>query len=456
MKKTIILLIFASHFLIQAQNDITVGNTTLSVQTLISNLDIPWEILYGPDDMIWTTERKGIVSRIDANTGAKQVVLDHTSIVSQISESGMLGMALHPDFTNSPDVFLAYTYSGTNGTKERIVKFSFDGVNLVNEVVLIDDIQGNTTHVGCRLFILPDMTMIASTGDAQNPQTAQNMQSLSGKILRMNLDGSIPFDNPDPSSYVYSFGHRNVQGIASGPNGKIYLSEHGASTDDEFQVLEENRNYGWPSVEGFCDESGENTFCEENNVKEPLTVWTPTIAPSDILFYENPGFPEFHNKMLLTVLKDKKIIALELNTSGDSFIEEFHYLTEEFGRLRDICIGPNKEIYLATNGNSWTNTSPNTHKLIKLTPPILGMNASLGNDKLVIGPNPVNSSLQIKDSKKIVKVELYNQLGALILNRKTNSTALHLDLKLLSKGVYILKCTYETDKIKYRKIVKEL
>jgi len=369
MKYTCLSLFILNLLCIQAQSSITIGSTTLGVQTLISNLDIPWEIIYGPDDKIWTTERKGIVSRIDPNTGAKDVILDLTSQVYQTAESGMLGMALHPDFTNTPEVFLAYTYSGFAGVSERIVKYTYDGNNLINEVVLLDGIQGNTTHIGCRLFILPDMTMLASTGDAQNPPNAQDLQSLSGKILRMNLDGSIPSDNPNPNSYVYSFGHRNAQGIAVGPLGKMYLSEHGASTDDEFQLLEINRNYGWPSVEGFCDLSGEITFCTANNVKEPLTVWTPTIAPSDIFFYDNPGFPEFHNRMLLTVLKDKKIIAIELSADGEAYIGEDHYLTNQFGRLRDICVGPNKEIYLATNGASWSNTNPNTHEIIRLDPP---------------------------------------------------------------------------------------
>ncbi len=369
MKYTCISIFILSMLFVRAQSSITIGTTTVGVQTLVSNLDIPWEIIYGPDDKIWTTERKGIVSRIDPNTGAKDVILNITSQVYQTAESGMLGMALHPDFSNTPEVFLAYTYSGSSGVTERIVKYTYDGSGLINETVLVDGIQGNTTHIGCRLFILPDMTMLASTGDAQDPPSSQDLQSLSGKILRMNLDGSIPTDNPYPNSYVYSFGHRNVQGIAVGPQGKMYLSEHGATTDDEFQLLEENRNYGWPNVEGFCDQSGEQTFCSANNVKEPLTVWTPTVAPSDILFYDNPGFPEFHNRMLMTVLKDKKIIAMELSADGEAFVGEEHYLTNQFGRLRDICVGPNKEIYLAANGSSWSNTNPNTHDLIRLDPP---------------------------------------------------------------------------------------
>ena len=455
MKKAISLLTLLNIFIVQAQGTINIGSTAVTVQTLISNLDIPWEIIYGPDDKIWTTERKGIVSRIDPNTGVKDEILDLTGQVYQTAESGMLGMALHPDFANTPEVFLAYTYNGFAGTSERIVKFEYDGSTLINETILIDGIQGNTTHIGCRLFILPDLTMIASTGDAQNPPSAQDLQSLSGKILRLNLDGTIPSDNPDPNSYVYSFGHRNAQGIAVGPMGKMYLSEHGATTDDEFQLLEINRNYGWPSVEGFCDLSGEMTFCTANNVKEPLTVWTPTIAPSDILFYDNPGFPEFHNRMLMTVLKDKKIIAIELSTDGEAYIGENHYLSNQFGRLRDICFGPNQEIYLATNGNSWSNTSPNTHKIVKLTPPTLGMSTNSGIDELVIGPNPVTSLLHINDSKTIVKVEIFNQLGTLILNRETNSNNLELDLSLLSNGFYFVKSTIEDGNFKQGKIIKK-
>jgi aldose sugar dehydrogenase len=179
-------------------------------------------------------------------------------------------------------------------------------------------------------------------------------------MLRMNTDGTIPADNPITDSYVYSFGHRNVQGIVRAPNGIIYLSEHGASTDDEFQILEVNRNYGWPNVEGFCDLAGEQTFCTANNVMEPLAVWTPTIAPSDMIWYENPEFPEFDGKILMSVLKDKKIVAIELNTDGTQYVSETHYLTNQFGRLRDICEGADKELYLATNGASWSNTNP-TH-----------------------------------------------------------------------------------------------
>jgi len=316
---------------------------------------------------------------------------------------------------------------------------------LTNPVILIDDITGNTTHIGARFQFLPDNTILVSTGDAQNTSLPQNLNSLSGKILRMNTDGTIPSNNPDPTSYVYSYGHRNVQGMCLAPNGLIYLSEHGASSDDEFQLLEPGRNYGWPNVEGFCDLTSEQSFCNANNVKEPLTVWTPTIAPSDLLWYENPNFPELDGKMLMTVLKDKKLIALELSADGTEYIAQAHYLTNQFGRLRDICIGPEKEIFLATNGASWSNTNPNTHSIIRLK---VTTSVSLNEDiesKMKIYPNPTDDFLNVCITAHNLNssAEVTDFSGRLIKSFKMESLNSSIDLSGLAKGSYYLKLTSE-------------
>jgi glucose/arabinose dehydrogenase len=418
-----------------------IGNTQVDVDTVITGLDIPWEIIYGPDNYIWTTERKGIVSRINPTTGEKSVVLNLTSSVYQQSESGLLGMALHPNFTTTPEVFLAYTYGSFNTIRERFAKYTFNGNTLTNPVTLIEDISGNTTHIGARFQFLPDNTILVSTGDAQNTSYPQNLSSLSGKILRMNPDGSIPSDNPDATSYVYSFGHRNVQGICLAPNGLVYLSEHGASSDDEFQLLEQGRNYGWPNVEGFCDLSGEQTFCTANNVKEPLTVWTPTIAPSDMIWYENSNFPELDGKMLMTVLKDKKLIAVELSADGTEYISQNHYLTNQFGRLRDICVGQEKEIYLATNGASWSNTNPNTHSIIRLKiSNSAGMNEE-NSIKLSVYPNPVADFLYVHMNKNLdnILAEITDYSGRTVASYNLENLNTPISLIKLVKGSYYLK-----------------
>lgn len=448
-------ILFLSAFLtlsVHAQMTVTVGSTVLDVDTVYygtgnsgaytgtNGMDIPWEVIYGPDDHLWVTERKGLVSRINPVTKTKTIVLNNISNVYQQSESGLLGMVLHPDFVNTPEVFMAYTYGTFSNIKEKVVKYTYNGTNLVNEVILIDNIIGNTTHNGSRIAILPDNTLIFSTGDAQNLALPQDTEAINGKVLRVNLDGSIPADNPIPGNPVYSWGHRNVQGILQHPNGKIYLSEHGASTDDEFQILEAGRNYGWPDVEGFCEPGGEQTFCDANNVFEPLIAWTPTIAPSDMVYYQNPLIPEWDGRVLMSVLKDKKIIALQLDAAGTAVTDEDHYLTNTFGRLRDICVGPDNEIYLATNGASWSNTNPNTHLIVVLRPQDNSNVIENELGKIKVFPNPVGNEFSIEVSENLMGQTYWisDLSGRIVTSDLINNVSQKIDAQILEKGIYEL------------------
>jgi hypothetical protein len=439
-----------------SQTNINIGTTTVEVQTIYTGLDIPWEIIYGPDGYIWTTERKGIISRIDPVAQTKTVILNIVSSVYQNSESGLLGMVLHPNFATNPEVFIAYTYGTFSNLREKVVKYTYNGTNLVNPVIILDNIIGNTTHNGSRLLIMPDNTLLFSTGDAQNQLFPQDINDLNGKLLRINLDGTIPADNPIAGNPVYSIGHRNVQGLLLHPNGKIYMSEHGASTDDEFQVAEPGRNYGWPNVEGFCNTSNEQSFCTANNVKEPLLAWTPTIAPSDLVYYENAAFPEFNNKVLMTVLKDKKLIAMQLDATGNSVLSQTHYLTNQYGRLRDICVGAQKEIYLATNGSSWSNTNPNTHSIIVLRPPNdLGIDEVDGS-KIAVFPNPISTSFTVQFSGNTVgnQISLTDMTGRMIYSAWIDTPSTVIDTAHLNKGVYVLTIHSKNGKNYTKKLIK--
>lgn len=440
MKKILAVSLGLLSFQLFSQSNITVGTTTVEVDTIYTGLDIPWEIIYGPDGFIWTTERKGIISRIDPVAHTKTVILNIVSSVYQNSESGLLGMVLHPDFATTPEVFLAYTYGSFSNIKEKVVKYTYNGTSLVNEVILIDNIIGNTTHNGSRIAILPDNTLLFSTGDAQNQSLPQDVNELNGKVLRINLDGTIPADNAFAGNPVYTYGHRNVQGILQHPNGKIYVSEHGASTDDEFQILESGRNYGWPSVEGFCDPGGEETFCNANNVMEPLVAWTPTNAPSDMVYYENPLFPEFDGRVLMTVLKDKRIIAMDLSADGLSVADEDHYLINQFGRLRDICVGPQKEIYLATNGASWSNTNPNTHSIIVLRALDETGLTQLSQESFQVFPNPAKDQLNVLSPSEISEnYFLLDSQGRKVLAGKLTGISTIIDISKLAQGNYLVQ-----------------
>ena len=429
--------------LVRSQSTITIGQTTLQVDTLVGSLDIPWEILWGPDNHIWMTERRGRVSRINPSNGAVDIILNHQNQVWQNSESGMLGMALHPDFPTTPYVYIAYTY-GTNASnaREKLARFEYNGTQLINETTILDNIPANSTHNGARIIFLTDGTILLTTGDAQNTQSSQNMNSLAGKVLRINQDGTVPNDNPyGPDSYVYASGFRNAQGITLLNNGRVFISEHGPATDDEFMELLPGRNYGWPNVEGFCTSPSEIQFCQDNDVVEPLVVWTPTIAPSDLIFYENPLFPEWHNKFLMTVLKDRMLVALEMNSDFTEVVDETWYLNNLYGRLRDICVGPNKEIYLATNGQFWSNNQPNTHTIVRLTPPLSQVNLDeFESDKWHIYPNPAKGQIRMDGLPKgsVLQYTVRDAAGRIIFQLNQENLTF-IDIALLDSGMYFLE-----------------
>lgn len=437
----IIVLVFFSY--LKAQDTLLIGETYVQIDTLYTGLDVPWEIKYADDGYLWFTERIGRVSRINTSTGVKEDLLDISGNVLQNLESGLLGMELHPNFEEHPEVFLAYTYAPFVGVTERIVKYTFNGTALVNEETLLDGIIGNSTHNGCRLLILPDTTMLLSTGDAQDLSTPQDTGSLNGKILRLNLDGTIPADNPFPNNPVYSYGLRNTQGIALLPDGKIMISEHGPATDDEVQLLLKGRNYGWPNVEGVCNTPAEVTFCTDNDVVEPLIAYTPTIAPSDLIYYENENFPEFHQAVLMTVLKDKELRVLKFNSDFTEVVSDSAYFENLFGRLRDVAIGGNKEIYLATNGQSWSNSDPNTHSIVKLTPLTESVEVSIQNEKnkhLSLYPNPASNKvfLNFDGENKALNIKIYNSIGSMISNQIVEENQ-SIDVSTLANGSFYLE-----------------
>jgi glucose/arabinose dehydrogenase len=351
--------IILNGFLVESQSQITIGPTQIDTNTIATNLDTPWEILWGPDDMIWITEREGRVSRIDPGTGHIEVLLDITDRVVEGSENGMLGMVLHPNFMH-PDsqfVYLVYTYYLTANV-ERLVRYTFDTDTLMDELVLLDGIPASYYHTGSRVIILPDRTILMSTGDAGSSSYALDTSRLQGKFLRLNLDGSIPVDNPIPGSYIWSLGHRNPQGLVRAPNGMIYSSEHGPADDDEVNIIEKGRNYGWPEVHGFCDLPAEQAFCTANNVVEPIAAWTPTLAVCGIDYYDHDAIPEWKHSILMVSLKEADLRVLKLNASGDSILSEEIFFNNEFGRLRDVCVSPEGKIYLATSNQDGRANSP--------------------------------------------------------------------------------------------------
>jgi len=326
----------------------------LTIRTVVTNLDTPWEVLWGPDGWLWVTERPGRISRIHPETGEQRTLAVLSDVYEQ-GESGLLGMALHPNFADSPYVYVAYTWREGTQIFERIARFTYNGSALDGMRILLDRIPGATIHDGCRLLMMPDGTLLAMTGDANVASRAQDLQSLNGKILRLRLDGTIPEDNPFPSSFVWSYGHRNAQGLAW-HEGILYSSEHGPNSDDEVNIVESGRNYGWPDVMGYCDAPTEREFCRTNGVVEPIAVWTPTVAPCGIAYYSGGRFPDWANSLLVTTLKASRLIVLGLDSSRRRVMSERQYLTGVLGRLRAVCVSPDGRVFVGTSNRDGRGT----------------------------------------------------------------------------------------------------
>ncbi|QEK51496.1 PQQ-dependent sugar dehydrogenase [Pedobacter aquae] len=332
------------------QEETPLADAEFATTEMAVGLSHPWEIVYGPDNHIWFTERSGKISRLEIAT--KQVKpLFAVPDVDARGEGGLLGMALHPNFAAEPYVYVVYNYNRLGVYTEKVVRYTYNNQTLSSPLVLLDNIPAANIHNGSRLLISSDLKLFITTGDANNTALAQNKNSLAGKVLRINLNGSIPTDNPTPNSAIWSFGHRNAQGLVM-VNGKLYASEHGPSTDDEINLIEKDRNYGWPNVVGACDNSTENAFCTANNVAAPLQSWTPTIATAGLTYYNHSSIPQWKNSLLLVTLKASKLVQLKLNDAGTAIIASQDYFGTQYGRKRAICVAPDGKVYFSTSNGT--------------------------------------------------------------------------------------------------------
>lgn len=323
--------------------------TELRVETVVAGLDTPWDLAWGPDGQIWVSERGGRISRLNPATG-QRTTAGQVPDVAESGESGLMGITFHPDFATQPFVYAAHTYSSDGGLRNRLVRMRWDGQALGSPEVLLTNIPGSGIHDGSRLAVGPDRLLYMTTGDAASADLAQDRASLAGKVLRLTLTGQGAPGNPFNSG-VYSVGHRNPQGLVFHPTtGALYLTEHGPADNDEVNAIVAGRNYGWPMVRGFCDDDAgnERTFCQANNVVEPLAAWTPTIAPSGADIYVADLIPEWKGSLLFTSLKGA-LYRLVLSNDGQRVTARETFFQGRFGRLRDVLVAPDGAVYLATS-----------------------------------------------------------------------------------------------------------
>ena len=318
----------------------TADGVRVGVEVVASRLEIPWALAFAPDGRLFVSERPGRVRILQNGTLLAEPALTISDVFTR-DESGVLGVALHPSFAANRLVYVVYTASGAAGPTARLVRYR-EVANVLGEAaVLLDDVPAANIHNGSRVRFGPDGALYLTFGDVAAPSEAQDLGSLNGKILRLADDGTTPAGNPYGSP-VWSWGHRNPQGIDWHPGtGDLFATEHGATGNDEINVIDRGRNYGWPIIQGNQSRAGLET---------PITFFVPAVAPSGASFYRGAAFPAFRNDLFVAALRGQALLRVRLDPANPRRVQSIERLLENrFGRLRDVVNGPDGYLYIATN-----------------------------------------------------------------------------------------------------------
>lgn len=512
-------------------------------RTVVSGLNSAWEVLYGPNDSLWVTENRAyIISRISIANGAKTNLVDlratdgtinFTAAAPNQPQGGLMGLAIHPNLYSSdpavraakPWVYAAYVYNkgscpGTNTSciyTTKIVRFTYSGNTLNSPVTIINSIPGSSDHNSGRLVISPVIEPGADAAHTQyrlyytvgdmgagqflnttRTQNAQHVNVMEGKVLRLNTesdgdagqDAWIPNDNPffeassiTPQDYVFSLGHRNAQGLVWGnANGTniLYSTEQMDRTDDEINIIEAGKNYGWDQVSGYCDDNvngykigqnlsaNEGAFCSATPThQEPVfTTFTepasgmaalmaqpnnalwPTIASSSVDFYGHNRIPNWNYSLLVSPLKKDRVYRLRLNPAGtDVTGDTIGYFAGDGNRIRRVRISPDglkfyvaRDLGATSNGGAIMEYSySGTILSLEVNP---GIRPQPVNDMISIYPNPVSEFIHIHGKRELRKpllAQVMDISGRILLEEKSFRNDFTLSLRSLRSGVYVLR-----------------
>jgi quinoprotein glucose dehydrogenase len=331
----------------------------IGVENWITGLEAPWSLVFLPDGRALVSERPGRVRLIRDGQLAPEpyAVFETTRGASGVGdfflnlfargEGGLMGLAVHPDFPKAPYIYAMYTWRGQSGVRNRIVRLRDHGDYGTFDKIILGGVPGALFHNGGRIAFGPDGMLYATTGEIFERRMAQDLKALGGKILRVDPEGNIPADNPFPGSPVWSYGHRNSQGLAWHPEtGQLFQSEHGPSGEvgfgahDEINIIEKGRNYGWPLIVGA---PGKAPYAD------PIVMWPEnSVPPTGIAFHQGD--------LYIATLRSEALIRLKLLRSGRRFsvtaIERLFAENEDDGvrgRLRDAASGPDGALYVLTS-----------------------------------------------------------------------------------------------------------
>ena len=344
------------------------GSVSFRVETVVGNLEVPWSIVWATDGRMFFTERAGRV-RVFEKGKLQTAPLLTVDDVEPSGESGLMSIALHPQFATNHLFYLSYAYKA-EGQRVRVVRYRETPSGVTERKVIVDAIPAAQYHAGCRLRFGPDGRLYITTGDATERALAQRLDSLAGKTLRVNDDGTVPPDNPfvgraNARPEIWSYGHRNAQGLDFQPaTNLMFQTEHGPSGfdgpggGDELNFVQRGKNYGWPVIHHRETRAG---------MESALLEYTPACAPASGAFYRGSIFPEFGGNFFFGCLKGERLIRVVLD--GRRVIRQENLLEGKYGRIREVAEGPDGFLYFSTSNKDGRGTpASDDDRIIRLVP----------------------------------------------------------------------------------------
>ena len=319
-----------------------------TVEPAVENLERPWSVAFLPDGGFLITELAGRLLRVTAD-GA-HTPIDGLPAVKAGGQGGLLDVALHPGYADNRLIYLSYSAGGLRrGTDVARARLVADRLEDVSVIFSMRPRKGGGRHFGSRLLFAPDGSLYITLGDRADRDSAQDLEQHAGSIIRVHDDGRVPADNPDPSSAIYSYGHRNVQGIVYAGE-RLWAHEHGPMGGDELNLVLPGRNYGWPTITygvNYVTGTAIGEGTHKQGMEQPVRYWMPSIGPSGLAYYDGDAFPAWRGNLFIGSLKFGLLARLSMD--GERVTGEERLLQGRYGRIRDVRQGPDGLLYLLTD-----------------------------------------------------------------------------------------------------------